>query len=173
VSYCTPAQLVQGTERSRSLAQLMDIVEPLLLATIAGSDRSEYSADEIAAADAALATIEAELARATGEIDARLAKRGYPLPQSSAQFPILTTWARSIARYHLHSDRSGEGANVVDGRYERDYLDARDALGLVAAGKLSLGAGDPLAVPASSGDDGAIRVTSQPRMFSRDRMGGL
>lgn len=168
--YCSTSQLVDSKLRLAEIAQLLSVDVALLAATIAAGDRDAWSADEVAAADAALASIEQELVRADGEVNARLARRGYALPQDATQFPILTVWARAIARYHLHAERSGEGASVVDGRIERDYLDARDALQLVAEGKLTLGAGDPLAVPASSADDGAIRIESQPRMFSRESL---
>lgn len=173
MAYCTPAQLVDSAPRLKSLAQALDVAEVLLRATVDAGDRDDWSAEEIALADAALVSITQELARADGEIEARLARRGYTLPVDAAQFPILTTWARAIARYHLHADRSGEGADVVEGRIERDYLDARKALDMVAEGKLSLGAGDPLAVPAESSSNGAVRVTSKPRMFDRDTLGRL
>lgn len=171
--YCTAAQLVDSTPRLQALAQLFGLAPELLAATVSGGSREAWDNDDVAAADAALAAVQAELARATAEVDARLARRGYLLPANPLQFPVLVVWTRAIARYHLHADRTGEGADVVDGRIERDYLDAREALMLVAEGKLTLGAGDPLAVPASSGDNGAVRVTSKPRMFDRDTMGGL
>lgn len=171
--YCTPAQLVDSPVRLQSLAELFTLDRDLLAATIAETSRDAWTNDEVAAADAALVAIEAELVRADGEVDARLAVRGYTLPQNPVQFPVLTTWSRAIARYHLHSERSGEGADVAEGRIERDYLDAREALDQVAAGKLALGAGDPLAVPAQGGGEGAIRITSKPRMFGRDTLGGL
>ena len=169
--YCTPAQLVDSDVRAGKLAQLFDLPVALLVATIAGAPRDAWTPEEIAQADAALAAINAELVRATGEADARLAKRGYILPSDPVRFPVLVVWVRAIARYHLHAEREGEHANVTDGRIERDYLDAREALDLIAAGKLSLGAGDPLAVPAEGSDAGAIRITSQPRMFGRDTLG--
>jgi phage gp36-like protein len=171
--YCTPAQLVTGSVRLRELGQLFGIAPELLQATIAEADRSAWDADEIAAADAALIAINEELTFATGEVDARLQARGYVLPQDPVRFPVLVVWSRAIARYQLHAERSGEGADVEEGRIERDYLDAREALQLVADGKLTLGAGDPLAVVTTPSTDGAVRITSKPRMFDRDTLGQL
>lgn len=171
--YCTAAQLTDSAVRVEQLAKLFDVATALLVATIAGTARDAWTTDEIAVADDALAAINAELTRASAEADARLARRGYALPMSATQFPVLTVWCRSIARYHLHALRDGEGADEDVGRIERDYRDARAALDLVAEGKLSLGAGDPLAVPAEGSAASSIRVTSKPRMFSRDSLGRL
>ena len=169
--YCTPAQLIDSEVRATQLAQLFDLPAALLVATIAGTPRDAWTPEEIAQADAALVAITAELVRATGEADARLARRGYILPSDPVHFPVLVVWVRAIARYHLHALREGEDFNTENGRIERDYREAREALDLIAAGKLSLGAGDPLAVPAEGSDAGAIRITSQPRMFGRDTLG--
>lgn len=172
--YVTPLQLSTGANAADEIAQLFALSLELWQLTLSNGDRSAFDADEIAAADAALESITALCMRATGEVDAYLSQRGYPLPMSSVQFPVLTTWARAIARYHLHPDRERTGEEL--GRIERDYRDARRALQLVADAKLSLGAGDPLA-PGSSlpgdADSGPIRYTSRPRMFSRDTLGGL
>lgn len=171
--YCTPAQLIDSDVRAHQIAQLFDLDQPLLVATVAGTPRDAWTPDEIAQADAALLSIQTELERATGEADARLAKRGYTLPSDPVRFPVLVVWTRAIARYHLHAIREGEGFDEDNGRIERDYRDARQALDLIAGGKLSLGAGDPLAVPAEGSAAGAIRITSAPRMFGRRTLGGL
>jgi phage gp36-like protein len=172
--YVTPAQLSTGPNAADEIAQLFDLPPELWRLTLEGGDRSEYSVDEIAAADATLESVTAICARATGEVDAYLSQRGYLVPMDPLQFPVLVTWSRAIARYHLHPDRERTGEEL--GRIERDYRDARRALQLVADAKLSLGAGDPLA-PGSSQpgetDSGPIRYTGKPRMFSRDSLRGL
>jgi phage gp36-like protein len=170
MSYVTPAQLADGPGSAQELAELFQIDQGLLVATIAGADRSDWTADEIAAADAALASIERFIVRADGEVNTRLARRGYTLPMNPVQFPVLTVWAHAITRYHVNPQR--DKTNEETGRIERDYREALRALDLVAAGKLSLGAGDPLDVPASS-DEGAVRIVSNERMFSRGSMGRL
>ncbi len=168
--YVTAQQLADGPEALKELAELYQVEDDLLAATLAGTDRSAWTLDEIAVADAALLSIGRFIAQADGEVDARLAVRGYPLPQSATQFPVLAVWGRAITRYHLNRNR--DRTDEERGRIERDYRDALRALDLVAAGKLSLGADDPLfdTAPAS---DGAVRATSQPRMFSRGSLGGL
>ena len=171
--YCTPAQLADSDVRAQQLALLFGIDQALLVATVTGTPRDAWGPDEIALADAALASMQAELERATGEADARLARRGYTLPADPVRFPVLVVWTRAIARYHLNAIREGKDFNEDNGRIERDYRDARQALDLIAAGKLSLGAGDPLAVPGEGEQAGAIRITSQPRMFNRRTLGGF
>ena len=73
-------------------------------------------------------------------------------------------------RYHIHRQR--DRTDEERGRIERDYREALRALDYVAQGKLSLGAGDPLA-GAGPADGGAVRVASNPRMFTRKGLGAL
>lgn len=104
-------------------------------------------------------------------MDSRLARRGYQLPLDHLQFPVLTVWARAIARYHLHPQR--DRTNEETGRIERDYRNAIRSLNSIAKGELSLGANDPLAVDAGAQDGGAVRIESNPRMHSRGSLKGL
>lgn len=168
MSYVTPAQLADGSDAAKELAELYSVELALLVAVIEEADTSAWEPADVAIAEAALASIERFCAQADGEVDARLAIRGYTLPQDPEQFPVLTVWARAIARYHLNRmrDRTSEDT----GRIERDYRDAIRALDAVAAGKLSLGAGDPLALAPDGTDEGAVRVQSNERMFTRDSL---
>ncbi len=169
--YVTPAQLANGPDSLNELSELFGVAADLLRATINGSDRSAWGTDETAAADDALARITAYCLQATGEIDAYLVKRGYTVPMDATQFPLLSVWGRSIARYHLHPQR--DRTTEDSGRIERDYRDARKALEMVATGDLMLGAGDPLAVDDIDADAGSVRVVSQRRKFSRTTLGSL
>ena len=173
--YVTAAQLADGSASLQELAELYTVDPQLLAAVIGGDSTAGWDADQVSAAEAAVDSIERFAAQATAEVDARLAQRGYALPLDPAQFQILVVWARAIARYHLHRQR--DRTSEETGRIERDYRDAERALDLVAAGKLSLGANDPLvpaaANPATDDAGGAVRVTSKPRMFSRDALGRL
>lgn len=169
MSYITPAQLSNGPEALQELAQLLVVDADLLALTIAAGDRTAYSSDDIAAADAALVSIGNYIARADGEIDARLAQRGYAVPMSAASFPILVVWAAAITRYHL--SRMRDRTSEETGRVERDYREAIKALQLVADGKLSLGANDPLAN--AQQDTQSIQITSNPRLMSRNSLAGL
>jgi phage gp36-like protein len=155
VSYVTPAQLVDGPGRLTELTELFQVADDALLrATIDSTTRAAWDAGQIAVADAALATILAEIGRADAEIEARLAMRAYTLPVSTTTFPILVSWARAIVRYCLHPQRERDSAELLS-RIERDYLDAIKALNFVAKGELLLGASDPLAIiaplPAAGG----------------------
>lgn len=168
--YVTPRQLARGQGQLDELAQLFVLDAALLLATLNGADRSAYSAEQIAAADQALADIESVIADTDAEINAYLAQRGYPLPQSAEAFPILTTWARKIARYHLNPQR--DRTSEETGRIERDYREARQALTLIADGKLSLGAGDPLAPPTSP-TAGGVQFVAPARVFTAATLADL
>lgn len=168
--YVTPAQLADGSGALKDLSELYEIEQALMAATIDAGDRSGWSAEDVARADAALDSIVRFTLLAGGEVDARLAVRGYTLPQDPDRFPVLAVWARAIARYHLHRER--DRTSEETGRIERDYRDAIRALDQVAAGKLSLGAGDPLVTDADP-DGGAMRLTSNERIFSRKTLGSL
>ena len=166
--YLTPAHLADGPGARLEIAQLFELDADLVAVTLAGGDRSEWSADEIAAADAAIATIEAVIERADGEVDAHLAQRGYTLPLNPEAFPVLVTWSRAIARYHLQIQR--DRTNEDTGRIERDYRDALRALRAVADGKLSLGAGDPLT--SGSTEPASVQSSGESRRFSRAALRG-
>ncbi len=169
--YVTPLQLADGSDSLNELSELLDVDAALLRATLDGADRASWGDEEIVAADAALATIQKQCDLATSEIDTRLVVRGYQVPLSAEQFPILSVWGRGIARYRLHPQR--DRTNEESGRLERDYRDAMRSLDALAAGKVSLGANDPLAVAQSDQDGGAVRVQSGPRKFSRRSLGSL
>lgn len=172
MAYLTLSQLASGPGMLAELAEPFGLVPALLAATVAGGDRSEWTADDRAAADAAVESIQATVLRAESELEGPLATRGYALPLSAMQFPVLTTWCRNIARYHLQPQR--DRTNEETGRIERDYRATLRTLDLVATGKLSLGAGDPLApVTPASADAGAISFTSEPRLFSRRSLRGM
>jgi len=167
--YLTAAQLASGAEVHHELSELFAVPPDLLALTIAGQtpDPAEWSPSELASAVNALDEIEQTIVRACGEIDARLATRGYALPVDVTRFSIVGTWARWITRYLLHTQR--EGTQETTGRIERDYRSALNALGEVAAGKLLLGAGDPLAASASI----TVHMDGPGRQFSRQTLGAL
>lgn len=169
--YVTPPQMADGADRLNELAELYGLDSELLGAVLAFGVTDPWTPEEIAAAEAAVASIERHCTQAGAEIDARLVQRGYTLPLLADNFPVLRMWARAIARYHLHPQR--EGTNETVGRIERDYRNAMSELGLVAAGKLSLGEGDPLAPAPTDPDGGLVRVVSEPRRFSRKTLADL
>ncbi|KAF1692760.1 hypothetical protein CSC62_14090 [Pseudoxanthomonas jiangsuensis] len=134
----------------------------LMEATLRGSDRSAWSADEIDQADKAAARISEAVVEAGAVIDGYLARR-YTLPLASTP-GILVKWARSITRYTLHADR------ISDDRTDpvaRDYRDAIRFLELIAAGKFSLGLDDPTTGPAAAGE---IQINPGHKVFGREHL---
>jgi len=166
--YLTPAQLANGVDMLNELSELFGVPADLLATMFAGDtpDPNVWAPAELAAAVNAADEIEQTIVRACGEIDARLAKRGYALPVDIKQFPIVGTWARSITRYLLHTQR--EGTQDTTGRIERDVRDAREFLKLVADGKVLLGTNDPLAASA-----GSVHVSGPGRLMNRKTLGAL
>lgn len=144
----------------RHAASLVDA--ELMELTLLDGDRSAYEAEAIAAADQAKARIEQASAEADDLCDGYIGKR-YRLPLASVP-GILTTWARAITRYKLHSagDRRGREDNdpVV-----RDYRDAIRFLQQVAEGKFSLGLEDPEAQGAGPGE---VRMDPGHKVFGRE-----
>ena len=151
---------------ARELAQVATkegvraVATDLMEATLRGADRSAWEPDLVAVADDALQRIQDAVTEAESLIDGYLAKRGYPLPLSPVP-KLVTGWARDIARYLLHKDRGGKEDNdpIV-----RNYKDAVKFLGLVAEGKFSLGAEDPITSNPNQLD---VRFESAPAVFDR------
>lgn len=168
--YLTPADLAErpgATELAQvASAQHGALVDYALMdATLRGGDRASWDPAEVAAADEALGRIQDAVAEAESVIDGYLVRRGYPLPLSPAP-PLVTGWARSIARYLLHKDR------ISDDRTDpiaRDYRDALKFLALTADGKFSLGAEDPVV----AGGDTDVRFESGQPAFGRNELRGF
>lgn len=151
---------------ARELAQVATkegvraVATDLMEATLRGADRSAWAADQVAVADDALQRIQDAVTEAESLIDGYLAKRSYPLPLIPVP-KLVTGWTRDIARYLLHKDRGGKEDNdpIV-----RNYKDALKFLGLVAEGKFSLGAEDPITSNPNQLD---VRFESAPSVFDR------
>lgn len=172
--YITPTELAERPG-VRELAQLASAEHQvvndyaLMDATLRGTDRSSWTPEQVAAADAALARINDAVAEAGGVIDGYLVQRGYELPlvlsPSSTGKSVLTSWARAITRYLLNKNRITDDSKDP---VARDYRDALKMLGLLALGKYSLGANDPVRTAASSGTD--VRFEGAPTVFGRDQL---
>ena len=138
----------------------------LMDATLRGSDRTAWTTEQIAAADAALRRVEDAVAEAEAVIDGYLAQRGYTLPlvlpPTSTGKSLLTAWSRAIARYLLLGQRQADESKDP---VARDYRDALKMLGQLAAGKLSLGGTDPAAPANAVSTD--VRFDAAPQVFSR------
>ncbi|MFC5525216.1 gp436 family protein [Rhodanobacter ginsengisoli] len=166
--YITPAQLAERPG-ARELAQVATrerdaiVVDDLMDATLRGTDRAAWTADQVAIADDALARINEAIDGAAGVIDGFLARR-YPLPLAVVS-PIVVEWSRSITRYLLHKDRI---SSDKDDPILRDYRDAQKMLQLTADGKFSLGADDPVLADTEAAD---VQFTGDGRVFRRDPAG--
>jgi phage gp36-like protein len=147
------AQVASSSHGAVVDAELMEL-------TLRAGDRSSYSADDIAAADAAKARIEELIEEAGGVIDGYLARR-YTLPLAATP-NVLVTWARAIVRYSLNKDRQGDERTdpVV-----RDYKSAIKFLQQVAAGDFSLGLEDPQTGSASAG---SVQFDGGSKVFGRN-----
>jgi len=164
--YITPAQLADrpgATEVAQVATPDRDAIVDagLMDATLRGTDRSAWSADETAVADLALANVQAAIDDADNVIDGYLAPR-YALPLTKLP-GILVVYARAIARYNLHKSRQSlENTDPI----VRDYRDAIKFLIAVAGGQLSLGADDPvLDNPATN----EVRFEGDAPVFGRDQ----
>ena len=174
--YITTAELAERPgARELALAASSDtapVVDYALMdATLRGTDRSAWTPEQIAAADAAVQRVLDAVAEAAAVIDGYLAQRGYTLPlelpATSTGKSVLTAWARSITRYLLNKSRiSDEGKDPV----ARDYRDALKMLGLLAQGKYSLGAGDPASPANAPGGATEVRFDSALPVFSRSQL---
>jgi len=164
LSYLTLPQLAESPGAQEIAQTAADthgaaIDSELMERTLRGTDRSAYSAGDIADADAAKARVEQLLAEAAGTIDGYLTPR-YATPLASVPL-IVATWARAIVRYRLHAHL------IVDERAHpiaRDYRDALRTLELVSAGKFSLGAAD---ADVAASTDADVRFDNGAKVFGR------
>jgi phage gp36-like protein len=169
--YVTLSQLADA-KLSSELAQIATpdpapiIDTELMEATLRGTDRSAWPADQVALADAAATTITTQIEAADEIIDGYLRNRR-PVPYAVPLNPVpklVSVWSRWIARYLLHKDRvnTAEATDPI----VRDYKEACRFLQLTADGKFSLGADDPLP-PAGAG---APQVCAPERVFTTDSL---
>lgn len=121
--YTSPSDLVKqfgATEIAKlSTPKRYQVIAPLLLElTVNSLDRSDYTAEEIEAADAALTVIEDAISYSEQEMDSYLAVR-YPLPLSSEVILInpLKGRCNDISRYRLARSHPSD-------EIERRYQDA-------------------------------------------------
>ena len=168
MAYVTPAQLAERPG-ARELAQVASasfaapVAADLMEATLRGTSRAAWTADQIAAADDALARIVEAVTEADSIIDGFAAKREYTLPFSPVP-QLVTGWSRAIARYKLHQDRiSDESTDPI----ARDYRDAMKLLAALAKGEFFLGASDPIATAPDRLD---VQFESSPSVFGRDQL---
>ncbi|AVP97905.1 DUF1320 domain-containing protein [Ahniella affigens] len=130
----------------------------LMRLTLTGGARAGYPTDAIDAADAAFATVSAELAATEQLVDGYLAGR-YVLPLSPVP-GVLKGWVLDIVWFRLLGDRIGKPSE--DSAALR-YRDALRFLEQVRDGKLSLGASDPVV----NDVDSEILIDAPGRSFTQ------
>lgn len=165
MSYVTPLQLAEKPG-ARELAQAAStehqaIVDAELMdLTLRGLTRTGYTADELAAADAALARIAEIIVETDALIDSYIARR-VALPLSPVPL-VLTRIARAVVRYELQKDRTGDARTdpIV-----RDYQDKLQLLAGIRDGDVTLGLDDPASANAPALD---VRIESGDKVFGRD-----
>lgn len=148
------AQLASPKHEAVVDAELLDL-------TLRGLLRTDYSAAEIAAADAVVARIVEAATEATSRIDGYLRQRGYALPLIPVP-TLVAGWCRDITRYLLSGDRPTDDTSdpVV-----RGYRDAMKLLEQVSKGQFSLGANDVVA-----GSERPILTSTPGRQFTGDSL---
>lgn len=162
--YATACELLDRFD-AEEIAQRTDrgtprlVTAELLRAAAAGDDLSSWSADEQAAAVAALSLINGALADADNTIDGYLAVR-YAVPLASPP-AMVKRQACDLARYFLYDDQATE---TVQKRYEAAERFFRE----VGAGKLSLGV-DMGAAAQPAG--GTVEIQSAGSVFGRSDKG--
>lgn len=158
--YLTPADLLQspgalelGQGAADKDASTIDAT--LMTLTIEAGDRSAYTADQIADADAALVRINRVIADVGELIDGYLAVARFALPLASVP-GILRGWATDLFRYRLH-DGLGEDSQIA-----ARHKNAIKALEAVRDRKLSIGIADTAATSA-----GEVLTNAPGRVFTR------
>ena len=137
-----------------------EVSAELLEATLDGADRSaEWTAEEIAWADAAVNRLSQYLGDADAEIKGWIGARYAGLDTPPA---VLTTYSVDIALYRLYRPSDGDDPHMA--RYKAAIAWLRD----VAQGKIDLPA------PAPDPDvQAGVSVTSPQPVFSRDSLAGF
>lgn len=137
------------------------VAPELLDAWLRGVDVGAWPPAEVQAAERAAVRIDTAVRDAGSLIDGYLAKRGYALPLYPVP-PLVTAWARGIARYLLHKNRTAlESKDPI----ARAYTDALRLLQQTADGKFSLGALDAVA-----NDKTDARFCAAPSVFGRNEL---
>lgn len=164
--YASAAQLL-ARYSDEEIAQRADASLPpmvdgkLLSAAASGADLTGYTAEEQAAATAALAKIEHALEDARQTIDSYLGGR-YQLPLTNAP-EVLERIACQLARYFLYDDAATEQIATL-------YKDSIKFLESVATGKVQLG---PTSGGATAQPSAGAEMVSGGLVFGRDNSRGF
>lgn len=164
MAYATPANLLErfsaGELAHRGSPENALVDADLMALTIEDGDRSGYDADEIAAADAALARWESLLTAADSRINGYLSASGCYIVPLSPVPSVITGYACHIARWLGYDDQIPEHVQAY-------YDDTIRALRDIAANKIKLTADDGSELPApTAGPTGSPAYDSPGRVFT-------
>lgn len=156
--YATPLDLLFfGAAELAELAAPEDrqVTGELLRLTLEGGDRSAYTPEAIAAADAASARLSEVLERAGKRIDSYLAPRyALPLAPELIASSDLVAACMDIARFMLMEDAA---TSTVKDRYDRALAWLRDlSTGRASLGELDTAVATPAGRPVIAGGKSAI-----------------
>jgi phage gp36-like protein len=167
MTYATVADLINRYS-AEELAQVADrgiprIVTPELLTAVANQTSLDgFTAEQLAAADAAIDSINVALNDATDTIHSYLAAR-YGMPLASVP-PIITRTVCDLARYYLFKDQVTERMTQAHNAATKWLEQARD--GKVTIGIAPIGGQQP---ETSNGAE----MHSSETVFNRDRSKGF
>ena len=136
--YITLLQLIDGLPGALELAQVASdeqgaqVDSDLLTAIARGADTDSWAPEDVAAAQRAVARVNAEIERAAERINRSIRQRYPSLPEGADD--SLRPLARAIVRRYLHKDFHDEGSQI-----EREYRDALRDLTQIANGMQSIG----------------------------------
>jgi phage gp36-like protein len=166
MTYATAADMIDRFS-AEELAQVADrgiprVVTPELLTAVAtAAALDDFTADQIAAANSAIAVIDVALKDATDTIHSYLAAR-YGMPLASVP-DIIKRTVCDLARYNLNKDQVTE-------RMTQAYNASLKWLGMAAAGTVTIGL-DPVGVAPETANGAEIH--SAETVFNRDRAKGF
>lgn len=160
MAYATATDLLDrfGAEEMAQVAtprEFPRVATDLLRATVAGADRSAWTADEVAAADAAYLRIQKSLSDSDNDMNMYIGAR-YTLPLTPMPANLVRV-ACDVARYRLYEDHAPEEVRLR-------YKDSIHLLEMISQGKLPLGVETPQATA------GAPQFKQTDRVFSRDTL---
>lgn len=160
MAYILPVEMLQyGADRLAQLAwpdRSGQADGALLLALIIGDSTEDWTPEQIAAGQTAVAKIEQEIQNAAVIIDASLSMT-HTLPLSG-KLDLLGIWNGDIAFYRLHQVELPETDPVL-----MRYRDAYKGLVKVEQGQLHFGATQ------TSGSSNVIVFASKPPIFGREK----
>ncbi len=165
--YATAADLITRFSAEeiaqRAAPEGVRVTGELLQLTVSGGDRSAFSADQVTAADAALARLNQVIGDANADVDAKVAVRFAAPITTDTGVRTLTRIVCDRARYYLYDDQVDK-----DGVIQRRFDQSTRELQQIADGELKLGENpEPAPSPVAAG---GAQVVGGGRTFSQAQL---